>query len=87
MNCIVSRGGTGINRLGVLKKVDVPVLFIVGSRDDSTWAMNRLAYSNISTENKDKDLRVIDGASHLFEEPGKMQEVIDLSVSWFDTYL
>jgi putative phosphoribosyl transferase len=84
VKCIVSRGGRPDMAADILHKVQVPTLLIVGSNDEDVLRLNEQSYSVLKCEKK---LDIIDGASHLFEEPGKMDDVIDLSTSWFNKYL
>lgn len=84
VKCIVSRGGRPDMAVDILHKVQAPTLLIVGSNDEDVLRLNEQAYSILTC---DKKLEIIDGASHLFEEPGKMDDVIELSTSWFNKYL
>jgi putative phosphoribosyl transferase len=59
----------------------VPTLFIVGGADTDVLALNRQALAEIDCT--DKRLDVIPGATHLFEEPGTLDEVARLSAEWF----
>jgi len=83
---IVSRGGrvdlSPVTRHGGRRLVP-PTLLIVGGEDDivielNRWAMARLPHA---------DLRIIQGAGHLFEEPGAMEQVSRLTLEWFATHL
>ena len=84
VKCIVSRGGRPDMTVDILHKVQVPTLLIVGSNDEDVLRLNEQSYSILTCEKK---IDIIDGASHLFEEPGKMDDVIELSTSWFNKYL
>ena len=68
----------------ILQKVQVPTLLIVGSNDEDVLRLNEQSYSLLTCEKK---LDIVEGASHLFEEPGRMNEMIELSTSWFNKYL
>ncbi len=81
---IVSRGGRPDLALDYLQKVKAPTLFIVGGKDTVVIDLNRKALAQISAEKK---LEIVPGATHLFEEPGKLEEVAKLSVEWFSTHL
>jgi len=59
-------------------------LLIVGGLDDAVIELNRQAYEELNTE---KHLAIIPGATHLFEEPGTLQEVARLAGQWFGRYL
>jgi putative phosphoribosyl transferase len=52
----------------------------VGGNDFEVLRLNRLAYEKLRCE---KELRIVSGATHLFEEPGKLQEVAELTANWF----
>ena len=84
VKCIVSRGGRPDMAVDILHKVKVPTLLIVGSNDEDVLRLNEQSYSVLTCE---KQLDIVDGASHLFDEPGKMDDVIELSTSWFNKYL
>lgn len=84
VKCIVSRGGRPDMAADILHKVQVPTLLIVGSNDEDVLRLNEQSYSILTCEKK---FDIVDGASHLFEEPGKMDDVIELSTSWFNKYL
>jgi dienelactone hydrolase len=81
---VVSRGGRPDLAINDLPQVKVPVLLIVGSLDTDVLQMNKDAYRQLAGE---KELTVVDGASHLFEEPGKMEMVSELAANWFQKYL
>ena len=63
-----------------------PTLLIVGSSDHTVLRLNRDAFEQMKNVKK-KELSVVQGATHLFEEPGKLEEVAALASSWFKTYL
>jgi putative phosphoribosyl transferase len=77
---IVSRGGRPDLAVGFLEKVKAPTLLIVGGNDRPVIAMNREAFENLKGK---KDMVVIPGATHLFEEPGALAEVAKLAANWF----
>jgi len=81
---VVSRGGRPDLAMQYLQKVKVPTLFIVGGKDIVVLDLNKKAMEQIPAEKK---LEIILGASHLFEEPGKLEEVAKLSVGWFIAHL
>jgi putative phosphoribosyl transferase len=70
--------------MGVLHHVKAAVLLIVGSLDYDVIQLNEKAYAQLICE---KDLKVINGASHLFEEPGTLDKVADEAINWFKKYL
>ena len=81
---VVSRGGRPDMASQVLPEVKVPTLLIVGGHDKVVLSMNQQAYAQLGGE---KELAVVPGASHLFEEPGKLEEVAALAAQWFKRYL
>jgi putative phosphoribosyl transferase len=81
---IVSRGGRPDLAGDVLEEVRAPTLLIVGSHDPQVLELNRRAMARMRCE---KVLSIVPGASHLFEEPGTLYEVIRLAVAWFRQHL
>jgi putative phosphoribosyl transferase len=81
---IVSRGGRPDLAGPRLGSVTVPTLLIVGGLDEVVLDLNREALRAISS---DKDLIVIPGATHLFEEPGALEQVSNHAAGWFGRYL
>ncbi len=81
---VVSRGGRPDLAMNVLNKVESPTLLIVGGLDYDVLKLNKDAYAHL---NCDKSLEVIEGATHLFEEEGKMDEVCERAGAWFEKYL
>ena len=81
---VVSRGGRPDLAMDVLDKVKAPTLLIVGGDDSPVVGMNRKALSAMHSE---KELVIIPGATHLFEEPGTLEKVAELATSWFSKYL
>ncbi len=84
VRAIVSRGGRPDLALNVLPEVKPPVLLIVGGKDTEVIEMNRQAAKKLTTEH---DLVIVPGASHLFEEPGKLDIVADLARAWFAQHM
>ena len=84
ISAVVSRGGRPDLAMNFLPKVTAPTLLIVGSLDHDVLALNKLAYDKLSCT---KRLEIIQDASHLFEEAGKMEEVSSLACNWFGKYL
>lgn len=84
IGAVVSRGGRPDLAMDLLGKVEAPVLLIVGSLDRDVLQLNREAYIQLGGERK---LKIIDGASHLFEEPGTMEKVCEEASAWFQKFL
>lgn len=85
VRAVVSRGGRPDLARGALERVTAPTLLIVGSLDVEVVGMNRWAFDRIGA--RDKDLVIVPGASHLFEEPGKLEEVARLAADWCERWL
>ena len=81
---VVSRGGRPDLAGAVLAQVRAPSLLIVGANDEVVLSLNRQAYEALSCRRR---LEVIPGASHLFEEPGKLELVSQLARDWFLEHL
>jgi dienelactone hydrolase len=81
---VVSRGGRPDLAMEALPNVQSPTLLIVGSLDDVVLELNRQAYAKLKIE---KHLAIVKGATHLFEEPGTLQEVARLAAAWFKRHL
>jgi pimeloyl-ACP methyl ester carboxylesterase len=77
---IVSRGGRPDLAMKDLNRVQAPTLLIVGSLDTDVILLNKEAFAHLSGI---KELKIVEGASHLFEEVGTMERVIDLATEWF----
>jgi putative phosphoribosyl transferase len=84
VSAVVSRGGRPDLAGDRLAVVTAPTLLIVGSRDTPVIALNRLAYDQLAGP---KALEQVEGAGHLFEEPGTLERVIDLARDWFVRHL
>jgi len=84
VRAIVCRGGRPDLAINEIHQVKSPVLLIVGSKDKDVLALNEKAYWEIGAPKK---ITVIEGATHLFEEPGAMEEVCIAAGKWFDLYL
>jgi pimeloyl-ACP methyl ester carboxylesterase len=82
---IVSRGGRPDLAGDALERVDAPTLLIVGSLDVPVIEMNREAYGRLRASQK--QMVIVPGASHLFEEPGALEEVARLAADWFERHL
>jgi pimeloyl-ACP methyl ester carboxylesterase len=81
---VVSRGGRPDLASEFLPRVASPTLLIVGGRDTQVLALNREALALLHCE---KSLAVVPGATHLFEEPGALEEVVRLARQWFVDHL
>jgi putative phosphoribosyl transferase len=77
---IVSRGGRPDLAMDYLDLVKAPTLLIVGGNDRPVISMNREAFENLRCK---KQMVIIPGATHLFEEPGALDEVAKLARDWF----
>lgn len=80
VGAVVSRGGRPDLAFDSLPRVKAPTLLIVGGRDDVVIELNRKAYARLKC---DKELVIVPGATHLFEEPGTLEEVARLAAFWF----
>jgi putative phosphoribosyl transferase len=67
-----------------LSRIHTPTLLIVGSLDTPVIEMNEAAYRDL---NGIKEIRIVPGATHLFEEPGTLEQVARLAAAWFNQYL
>ena len=82
IRAVVSRGGRpDLAGPDVLARVRAPTLLIVGGEDHTVVALNRDAYEHLTCE---KSLRIVPGATHLFEEPGTLETAAALAVEWFE---
>ncbi|HKO41822.1 MAG TPA: alpha/beta hydrolase [Pyrinomonadaceae bacterium] len=84
IRAVVSRGGRPDLAGPALNHVKAPTLLIVGSLDGPVIRMNEDAYAQLRCV---KELKIIPGATHLFEEAGKLEEVAELAASWFVNHL
>lgn len=84
IEAIVSRGGRPDLAGRWLQLVEAPTLLIVGGLDTAVIEMNRDALEQLKCE---KALEIVPGATHLFEEPGTLEEVARLSADWFARHL
>jgi dienelactone hydrolase len=81
---VVSRGGRpDLAGSEELARVKVPTLLLVGGRDTPVIALNRDAFAKLRCE---KQLRVIPGAGHLFDEPGTIEQVAQQAADWFEQH-
>jgi putative phosphoribosyl transferase len=84
IGAVVSRGGRPDLAMQRLGGVVAPTLLIVGARDPMVLELNEQARMHLRCEN---ELAVVPGATHLFEEPGALEQVIELARGWFRRYL
>jgi putative phosphoribosyl transferase len=90
IGAVVSRGGRPDLAMDVLAQVRAPTLLIVGGHDSHVLALNRQAYERLGTEHEqelEKELQIVAGAGHLFEEPGALEQVAELAERWFLRHL
>ncbi|HSH41322.1 MAG TPA: hypothetical protein VK973_04270, partial [Arenicellales bacterium] len=84
IRAVVSRGGRPDLAGEVLDRVRAPTLLIVGGADDVVIELNQRALGALNCE---KELRIVPGATHLFEEPGTLDQVITAAGDWFEKHL
>jgi putative phosphoribosyl transferase len=83
IQAIVSRGGRPDLAGAELAQVKAPALLIVGGNDDVVIEMNRAAFEKMKCP---KELRLVAGATHLFEEPGALDQVAEMAAAWFNRH-
>ena len=84
VGAVVSRGGRPDLAGPALPHVQAPSLLIVGGADYHVIELNRAALARLECE---KNLVIVPGATHLFEEPGTLEEVSKLALNWFVDHL
>lgn len=85
IRAVVSRGGRpDLASHAALRKVKAATLLIVGGDDTGVIELNEQAYAELGCE---KRLEIVPGATHLFEEPGKLEVVARLAAQWFSRHL
>ena len=84
IGAVVSRGGRPDLAGDALAYVKAPTLLIVGERDEEVLRLNERAYTRLECE---KSLAVVPRATHLFQEPGALEEVARLAAEWFRKHL
>ena len=80
VGAVVSRGGRPDLAGPALARVAAPTLLIVGGRDDVVLELNRRALARLRGQTR---IEIVQGATHLFEEPGTLERVADLALVWF----
>jgi putative phosphoribosyl transferase len=81
---VVSRGGRPDLAGHALALVQAPTLLIVGGHDEQVISMNQTAFAQLPAE---KQFAIVPGATHLFEEPGTLEQVAELAADWFTHHL
>jgi pimeloyl-ACP methyl ester carboxylesterase len=84
VGAVVSRGGRPDLASDSLSDVEAPTLLIVGGRDTTVLDLNREALRRLGSGH---ELDIVEGATHLFEEPGALDEVAQLAAGWFTRHL
>lgn len=84
VGAIVSRGGRVDLAKDFIPELNAPSLFIVGENDGVVVELNKKCYELLKAE---KELAVVQGAGHLFEEPGALERVAKLAAMWFSKHL
>jgi dienelactone hydrolase len=80
---VVSRGGRPDLTGPAISRVTAPTLLIIGGLDDVVIGMNETAYAELRAE---KQMVIVPGATHLFEEPGTLEEAASLALAWFQRH-
>jgi pimeloyl-ACP methyl ester carboxylesterase len=84
VRAVVSRGGRSDLAEQSLDMVTAPTLLIVGGRDDVVIELNKRALARLR---EPKKLQIVPGATHVFEEPGTLEQVARSALEWFERYL
>jgi len=84
IKAVVSRGGRPDLAVQELPMVTAPTLLIVGGLDVPVISMNKMAFEKLESV---KEMQIVYGATHLFEESGKLIEVANLAINWYKKYL
>lgn len=84
VSAVVSRGGRPDLVVKILSRVRAPTLLVVGSEDREVIALNETAFHHLRPP---KELVLVSGATHLFEEAGALEEVARLTIGWFERHL
>jgi putative phosphoribosyl transferase len=87
ISAIVSRGGRpDLAGQEVLNHIQSPTLLIVGENDKQVIQLNKQAFVQLSRLEKKKKIVIVQGATHLFEEAGTLEEVARLATGWFECF-
>jgi alpha-beta hydrolase superfamily lysophospholipase len=81
---VISRGGRPDLAGAALERVRAPTLLVVGGADRQVLQLNRDAAARLTAEH---EIAVVPGATHLFEEPGAMEQVVASAIRWLDRWL
>ncbi|MGA9576460.1 MAG: alpha/beta hydrolase [Terrimicrobiaceae bacterium] len=84
VDAVVSRGGRPDLAGDALPRVQSPTLLIVGGYDHTVIGLNEKAFAELRCK---KELKIVPGATHLFEEPGALEAVANLAADWFRRHL
>lgn len=84
VKAVVSRGGRPDLTIPNLNKIKAPTLLIVGGNDEIVIELNKQAFAKLAGIKK---MEIVEGATHLFSEPGKLEKVARLTSNWFKEYL
>lgn len=84
IKAVVSRGGRPDLAGDALREIDVPTLLLVGGADTDVIRLNREALQEMNCE---RQIMIIPGATHLFEEPGTLERVAQEAAKWFGGYM
>lgn len=84
IQAVVSRGGRPDLAMKELPRVQAATLLIVGALDEPVITLNRQAFQQLKGE---KQLQIVQGATHLFEEPGKLETVAAMAAAWYRQHL
>jgi len=84
IGAVVSRGGRPDLAGDALEQVTVPTLLIVGGADFGVIELNEDAFARLAGP---KELEIVPGATHLFEEPGALEAVMEVAARWFERWL
>ena len=84
---IVSRGGRpDLASSDILNRIEAPTLLIVGEKDKQVIELNEMALKQLTRIEKKKKIVIIPKATHLFEEPGTLEEVAKVASGWFQCF-
>jgi putative phosphoribosyl transferase len=84
VRAVVSRGGRPDLAGAALHRVRAPTLLLVGGADAEVLALNRWAAARLRVEH---EVVVVPGATHLFPEPGALEQVVDRTLAWLGRWL